>query len=143
MNDQTDVARLEADGWSAMTDKGFIELAGPFFFKKTSSGMSFCFPTGDKHHNRNGMVQGGALMTFTDRALGATAREMSGTARTATIQLNVQFVDGVNVGDIVEASPTVIRDTRHVIFMSTGLTVGDRTVAMATGVWKKLQSKPA
>lgn len=143
MDNEIDVAQFEADGWTVMTDRGFIELAGPFFYRKTGAGMSFCFPTGDKHHNRNGMVQGGALMTFTDRALGATAREMSGTARTATMQLDIQFVDGVNVGDIVEASPTVIRDTRHVIFMSTALTVGDRTVAMATGLWKKLQLRPA
>jgi len=143
MDDTIDPAKFEAEGWSAMDDRGFIELAGPFFYRKAGNAMHFCFPTADKHHNRNGMVQGGAIMTFTDRALGATARDFSSAARTATIQLNIQFVDGVHVGEIIEAKSTVIRDTKQIVFMSTSLTVGTRTIAQATGVWKKLLSKPA
>src|SRR5690554_1885174 len=86
---------LRAEGWHEYVDDGFVGLAGPFFMKETDSGPIFRFPTSGKHNNRNGVVQGGALMTFSDRALGATARAVSGAARTATIQIDFQFVDAV------------------------------------------------
>lgn len=138
MTDTSVIEKFTADGWETITDQGFVGLVGPFFSKAAGDSLQFCFPTEDRHHNRNGVVQGGALMTFADRALGATARFVSKSPRTAGIQLNFQFVASVKIGDLVEAKPTVVRDTKQLIFMSTTLTVGSQTVATAEGIWKKL-----
>jgi Thioesterase superfamily len=56
----------------------------------------------------------------------------------ATVQLDVHFIDAVAVGEFVEAKCRVARRTRSLIFMSSELVVGDRVVATAKGVWKSL-----
>src|SRR3546814_16163801 len=130
MTEHRGAEQLRADGWHEYIDQGFIGLAGPFFMKETPEGFRFCFPTESKHHNRNGVVQGGALMTFSDRALGATARAVSGASRTATVQIDFQFVDAVQIGELVETSPGVVRYTSNSFFLQTTLMVAARPVAI-------------
>ncbi len=125
-------------GWTVITDEGFIGLVGPFFQTGTGADLHFCFPTEAKHHNRRGVLQGGALMTFIDRVLGIAARAATQAERTATVQLDVHFIDAVEIGELVETCPKVVRATRQLIFMTADLTVGSRTVALANGLWKKL-----
>ena len=127
-----------ARGWSVFTDPGFVSHAGPFFHRMDGTGIEFAFPTSVKHANRNGVLQGGALMTFTDRALGATARHLTDTPTTATVTLNIQFVDAVQIGETVRVSPTMTRATKQLIFMNGIFMVDARVVAVVTGVWKKI-----
>jgi acyl-coenzyme A thioesterase PaaI-like protein len=127
-----------ARGWTVFTDPGFISHAGPFFHCVDEAGPTFRFPVFAKHENRNGMLQGGALMTFVDRSLGATARHLTETAATVTVTLNLQFIDGVKIGETVEVTPTMTRATRQLVFMSGVFTVGSRVVCVANGIWKKI-----
>jgi acyl-coenzyme A thioesterase PaaI-like protein len=131
-----------ARGWTVFTDPGFITHAGPFFHRPGEAGPTFRFPVLDKHENRNGMLQGGALMTFVDRALGATARHLTETPATVTVTLNLQFVDGVKIGEAVEVTPTMTRASKQLVFMSGVFTVGERVVCIATGVWRKIATPP-
>ena len=78
-------------------------------------------------------------MTFADRILGVTARHHTKALRTATMQLDVHFVDAVQIGEMVEATPQVVRATRSVVFMRCELMVGSRIVGSAQGVWKLLK----
>lgn len=129
---------LLAQGWSVYTDRGFIAHAGPFFYRMDRESPTFCFPTSDKHENRNGVLQGGAFMTFMDRALGATARHLTETPATATVTMTAQFIDAVGIGEIVHVTPTMSRATKQLVFMSGVFMVGSRTVGVANGVWKKI-----
>ncbi len=54
------------------------------------------------------------------------------------MQLDVHFIDAVQVGEFVEAKCQVVRRTRALVFMSGDLMVGDRVVATAKGMWKTL-----
>jgi uncharacterized protein (TIGR00369 family) len=136
---EPEFASLVADGWTAITDDGFVGMVGPFFFREEEeSRLRFQFPTRRKHANRNGLCQGGALVTFADRAFGISARAATGATRTATMQLDVHFIDSVRLGDCVELLPEVVRATRQIIFLTGRLSVGNRTVALANGVWKRL-----
>ncbi len=128
---------LDGD-WQIVTDEGFIGLIGPFYRRDTATGPQFRFPTDTRHHNLRGVLQGGALMTFADRVMGTTARALTQAQRTATVQLNVQFIDAVQIGEVVETAPVMLRATRQLVFMATTLTVGERTVATANGIWKQL-----
>jgi acyl-coenzyme A thioesterase PaaI-like protein len=84
------------------------------------------------------------LMTFTDRSMGMTCWYANGRVPQATVQLDVQFVEAVQIGEFVEAHCRVVRRTRSVIFMAAELKVGERIVATATGLWKTLGApKPA
>jgi len=56
----------------------------------------------------------------------------------ALIQLDVHFIDAVQIGEFVEAKCRVVRRTRSLIFMSAELVVATRVVTTANGVWKSL-----
>lgn len=127
-----------AAGWEPYRDEGFIGLVGPFWTRRAGDRHLYAFLAEPKHHNRRGVVQGGMLMTFADRAMGMTCWHANERQPQATVQLDVQFIDAVRVGEFVEARCKVVRRTRALVFMSGELVVGTRVVATASGVWKTL-----
>jgi len=131
-----------AGGWEPYPDKGFIGLVGPFWMRRSGESYLYAFLAEPKHENRRGVVQGGMLMTFADRAMGMTCWYANGRRPQATVQLDVHFIDAVAIGDFVEAKCRVVRCTRSLVFMSGELVVGERLVATAHGVWKTLGVHP-
>jgi acyl-coenzyme A thioesterase PaaI-like protein len=127
-----------AAGWEPYRDEGFIGLVGPFWMRPSGESFHYAFMAEPKHHNRRGIVQGGMLMTFADRSMGMTCWYANARQPQATVQLDVHFVDAVQIGEFVEAKCRVVRRTRALIFMSAELVVGARVVATANGVWKTL-----
>ncbi|ABG98723.1 MULTISPECIES: PaaI family thioesterase [Rhodococcus] len=130
------------DGWTEVIDNGFIALVGPFYTRTDGGHIEVAVVCQDKHRNRRGIVQGGLVMTFADRALGIAARAHSGAPTTATVHLDVHFVAPVHVGDVLRARPHTAPGTRSLLFMRTDLTVEDTLVATATGVFKPLRTAP-
>jgi acyl-coenzyme A thioesterase PaaI-like protein len=135
MTDSFDPAR---HGWEPYADEGFIGLVGPFWRRPDGEGVRYGLLVERKHHNRRGVLQGGMLMTFADRSMGMTAWHANGRRPQATVQLDVHFVDAVQIGEFVEARCEVVRRTRSLIFMRATFTVAARIVATAQGVWKAL-----
>jgi len=131
-----------AAGWESYRDEGFVGLVGPFWMRPSGDTYLFAFLAERKHHNRRGVVQGGMLMTFADRAMGMTCWYANERRPQATVQLDVHFIDAVQIGEFVEAKCKVVRRTRSLIFMSGELVVGTRVVATANGVWKTLGVGP-
>lgn len=127
-----------AEGWELYRDEGFIGLVGPFWTRRADETHCYAFVAERKHHNRRGVVQGGMLMTFADRAMGMTCWYANERQPQATVQLDMHFIDAVQIGDFVEAKCRVVRRTRALVFMSSELVVGSRVVATANGVWKTL-----
>lgn len=132
-----------SNGWEPHSDAGFIGLVGPLWQRRDGDRWTLGLVTQPKHHNRRGVVQGGVLMTFADRALGMAAWQETGHQPQATIQLDVQFVETVKIGEFVEAQCEVVRRTRSVIFMRGTLVVGSHLVATANGIWKILSRTEA
>lgn len=128
--------KLKADGWTTVDDDGFIDLVGPLWQRTTNPFTDFALIGQDKHRNRRGVVQGGAVMTLADRTCGMAARQAAGVASVATVQLDTHFVDAALIGDLMISKPRVVRITKSIIFMSTEISVGDRCVATASGVFK-------
>ena len=127
-----------AAGWEIYRDEGFIGLVGPFWMRQSGDSYRYAFLAEPKHHNRRRVIQGGMLMTFADRSMGMTCWYANERQPQATVQLGMQFIDAVQVGEFVEATCRVIRRTRSLIYMSAELAVGDRVVASANGMWKTL-----
>jgi acyl-coenzyme A thioesterase PaaI-like protein len=127
-----------AAGWQLDKDEGFIGLIGPIWSRPNGDSVLYAFMAEAKHHNRRGVVQGGMLMTFADRSLGRTSWYANDRQPQATAQLDVHFIDAVQIGEFVEAKCRVVRRTRSLVFMAGELVVGDRVVATANGVWKTL-----
>jgi acyl-coenzyme A thioesterase PaaI-like protein len=133
--------KLRSDGWRVVEASGFIQLIGPFWQRLVNGEPEFALITEDKHHNRRGLVQGGATMTFADRTCGMTARHVSGKPTMATVQLDVHFVEAGKIGEILISRPRVVRTTRSLIFINTEITVDRRCIAMASGVFKILKNE--
>jgi acyl-coenzyme A thioesterase PaaI-like protein len=131
--------QLISDGWTIVETSGFINLVGPLWQRMVDGEPEYALITEDKHHNRRGLVQGGLLMTFADRACGMTARFVSGKPTMATVQLDVHFVDAGKIGETLMARPRVIRTTRSLVFVSAEVKANDRTIIMANGVFKILK----
>jgi molybdate transport system substrate-binding protein len=132
-----------AAGWEPYGDDGFIGLVGPLWARPFGDSYLYAFKAEHKHHNRRGIVQGGMLMTFADRAMGMTCWYANNRQPQATVQLDVHFIDAVQIGEFVEAKCRIVRRTRSLVFMAADLVVGTRVVATAVGVWKTLGTASA
>ena len=118
---------------------GFNRFVGPLFrFPETAGDdvRRFGFAVADKHMNSAGTVHGGMLMAFADVAMSQTARAVSGAKSCSTVSLNCDFVGPGRLGDLIEARVRVTRRARTMVFMSAELVSGDRTLLVATGLWK-------
>jgi len=132
--------KLKASGWTPVETTGFLHLIGPLWHRKAGGEHEYALVAQDKHHNRRGLVQGGVLMTFADRTCGMSARYVSGRPTLATVQMDTHFVESAKIGEILTSKPRVVRSTRSLIFVSTEVTVGERCIAMANGVFKILKN---
>ncbi len=74
-------AELEAAGWSIMDDDGFIHFVGPMWHRIVDGINEFAVLGQDKHRNRRGVVQGGAVMTLADRAAAWRRARLRGSRR--------------------------------------------------------------
>ncbi|WP_230989971.1 PaaI family thioesterase [Rhodococcus oxybenzonivorans] len=125
--------------WAEIHDDGFIGMIGPLLRRHTATGArEYGLRCGLKHRNLRGVVQGGLITAFADRALGSTALHESGTQNMATVQLNVNFLSTVRVGDLLTSSPRIVRRTASIVFADSDLRVDNVVVATATGVFKIL-----
>ena len=131
---------LKASGWTIVETSGFLSLVGPLWQRVVEGEHEFAIVAEDKHHNRRGLVQGGLLMTFADRASGMTARYVSGRPTLATVQMDTHFIDSARIGEVLISKPRVIRATRSLIFTTTEVTAGNRCIATASGVFKILKN---
>ena len=91
-----------AAGWEPYADEGFIGLVGPFWSRQCGDSFVYAFMAEKKHHNRRGVVQGGMLMTFADRSMGMTCWYANEQQPQATVQLDMHFIDAVQIGEFVE-----------------------------------------
>lgn len=129
-----------AHGWEEIVNHtAFGELVGPVWRNDDNGKARFGFTVAPKHLNRSGNLHGGMLMTLADQAMAMAARQITGNKRHATIELNIQFVDGVKLGEFVIACPEVVRATRSVVFMQAKMFVGARLVVTTSGIWKILE----
>jgi acyl-coenzyme A thioesterase PaaI-like protein len=139
MTDATD-AGLKAEGWSIMDDDGFIHLVGPMWHRTIEAGHEFAILGQDKHRNRRGVVQGGVVMTLADRSCGMAARAAAGAEALATVQMDTYFIDAARIGELMISRPKAVRTTKSLIFMTAEISVSDRVVATAHGVFKVVRN---
>lgn len=125
-----------SDDWEPVAVDGFLEHVGGYSRRRVNGVLEFAFVARDFHVNRSGVVQGGMIMTFVDRAFGEIARDASGATRTATISLTHQFMAPMPIGAVAVMAPRVSRLTRRMAFLDGTVFVDGAAVVSATGVWR-------
>jgi acyl-coenzyme A thioesterase PaaI-like protein len=133
---------LEKLGWRLEFDDSFIGHVGGLWLRELGEQRQFAFIAQEMHSNRNGVVHGGMLMTFTDRAMGQTARLTVQATRSATISMTHQFLAPVKIGDVVEIAPHITKVTARLVFVTGTAFVGDDPVVSAQGVFRVSHSAP-
>jgi uncharacterized protein (TIGR00369 family) len=129
-------------GWTAFEDPGFIALTGPVYHRTDDGTKRFAFRAEEKHGNLVGIVHGGMLVTFADRALSIAVSDAAG-AKCVTVEMNVQFVGAAKIGDVVETTPEIVRTTSSLVFVRGTLTSGGKPLVSISGIWKLLKDRPA
>lgn len=133
--------QVEPEGYKPLSRiGGFIALAGPYFYKdgiEADAGNTFRygFQSADGHKNTNGVVHGGALLTFADTAMGATVYYLA-KRPCATISMNSEFVSAAQPGAWIDAAVTITRQTRSLTFVRCTLSTDGETLLTASGIWK-------
>lgn len=127
---------LRTSGWCLDPDDGFVGHVGGLWHRDAGGVTQFAFIARPIHANRNGVVHGGMLMTFMDRAMGHTARTATQAVRGATVSLTHQFLAPVRIGDFVEMTPQITRASTRMVFLTGTAFVRDDPVVTAQGVWR-------
>lgn len=127
------------DGWVIRPGKAFNTHVGPFYQREGGDSRHCGFVADARHGNKRGVVHGGMLATAFDVALGNASWDAAGQKPCATVQLNVQFVGAMQLGEFAEIEAEVVRAARSVVFLRGMMRVGERVIATADGVWKVLQ----
>jgi acyl-coenzyme A thioesterase PaaI-like protein len=125
------------DGWSPLPDRGFVQMVGPIWTKVADGRRRFGFVAEPRHGNLVGVVQGGMMMTFADRALGMLAWEAAG-APLVTVSYEHQFVGPGRIGSFIQLEGEVVRATSGLIFMRGIVSSPSGTCASCQGTWKVL-----
>lgn len=140
MTDDTEPFDASDPAWVPIEDAGFIAHVGPLH-RRDADG-AYAFRAEQKHANLIGVVHGGMLMSFADRALGETAMRVADGANCVTIQLEMKFIDVGRLGNWIGIRPQVVKRTGSLVFMRGDLRDGGRLLATADGVWKILRRRP-
>jgi len=121
---------------------GFSGFTGPMWSRPEGDGWAYGVLADERHANGHGIVHGGMLVTLLDNTLGLTVWNATGQRPSVTMQLNTHFLAAAHPGEFLEARGEILRIAKSVVFVRGTLSVGDRAVAAADGIWKVLAPRP-
>ena len=121
------------DGWERVPTQAFGTLVGPFWRPPGDTQVAG-FLTDERHGNKRGVTHGGMLATAFDVALGNACWAAAGQRPRAP----VQQAGALRLGEFAVIRAEIIRTTSSLVFVRGVMSVADRPVATADGVWKIL-----
>ena len=119
---------------------GFMKHNGGLLFK-TISENEYKFKTiiTENHLNAAGIAHGGFISAVVDAGAGTAAHRAAGNNPCVTISLELKFISAVNLGKELIGTTKIQKKTKSMVFLTCELTVEDKIVATASGVWKILK----
>lgn len=116
----------------------FSDLTGPYYEKLDTNGKHevLALRLRHDHLNKARMAHGGLYMTMADNAFGdAILAQYEEPVSFVTVSFSSEFLAAGREGDWVEARVTINRKGRRLIFAKCTLTIGDKNVFNASGVF--------
>lgn len=124
--------------WREHTQEGLMGVLGPLLTRQVDGHWQYGLHVGEAHLNIAKRVHGGAITTLMDQALSALAWQHADRTTCVTIQLNMNFISGAKIDDLLIATGKVVKQTGSLLFLDGEIRVSDVTVATAQGIFKKL-----
>ena len=122
---------------------GFMKYNGGVLFK-TISQDEYHFKTTIKenHLNAAGITHGGFIAAFVDAGAGTAAHRSTESNPCVTVSLELKFITTVRLGQKLVGETKIQKKTKSMVFLTCELSVEDKIVATASGVWKILKKLP-
>ena len=118
---------------------GFMKHNGGLLFRNiNTSEYEFKASIKENHLNAAGFTHGGFIAAFVDAGAG-TAAHRTADKFCVTISLELKFIAAVNLGQELIGRVKIQKKTKSMVFLTCKLTVLNKTVATASGVWKILK----
>jgi acyl-coenzyme A thioesterase PaaI-like protein len=137
-----DEAGLEADGWERLSTSAFSAAIGPTWRKGEPGQRTVALLAHEGIVNDYGkVIHGGALMTFSDIALGVGASDAITGHNYVTVQLQYQFAGGVALGSLITCAPELVRKTSSLAFLRGLVKADGEVVGSCEGIFKALKPR--
>jgi len=119
---------------------GFMKHNGGLLFRPISENeYEFKTTIKENHLNAAGITHGGFIAAFVDAGAGAAAHRSANSNPCVTISLELKFISAVQLGQELIGRTKIQKKTKTMIFLTCELSVSNKIVATASGVWKILK----
>ena len=119
---------------------GFMKHNGGVLFRTISENeYEFKTTIKENHLNAAGITHGGFIAAFVDAGAGTAAHRSASGSPCVTVSLELKFISVVKLGQELIGNTKIQKKTRSMVFLTCELTVGEKIVATASGVWKILK----
>ena len=121
---------------------GFMKHNGGLLFRTISENeYEFKVTINENHLNAAGITHGGFIAAFVDAGAGTAAHRVADGNPCVTISLELKFISSVHLGQELVGKTKIQKKTKSMVFLTCELTVANKIVATASGVWKILNKK--
>ena len=122
---------------------GFMKHNGGLLFRTISENEYEFKATINKNHlNAAGITHGGFIAAFVDAGAGTAAHRVANGNPCVTISLELKFISSVQLGQELVGKTKIQKKTKSMVFLTSELTAANKTVAVASGIWKILKNLP-
>ena len=123
---------------------GFMKHNGGLLFRTISKDeYEFKTTIKENHLNSAGITHGGFIAAFVDAGAGTAAHRSTNQNTCVTISLELKFISTVKLGQKLVGKTKIQKKTKSMIFLTCKLTVENKIVATASGIWKILNKELA
>ena len=121
---------------------GFMKHNGGLLFRTISKDeYEFKTTIKENHLNAAGITHGGFIAAFVDAGAGSAAHRSANQGVCVTISLELKFISAVKLGQELVGKTKIQKKTKSMIFLTCKLTVENKIVATASGIWKILNKE--
>ena len=123
-------------------EPGFMKHNGGLLFRAISKDeYEFKTTIKENHLNAAGITHGGFIAAFVDAGAGSAAHRTANQGVCVTISLELKFISAVKLGQELVGKTKIQKKTKSMIFLTCKLTVENKIVATASGIWKILNKE--
>ncbi len=122
----------------------FLDMVGPVLCRRRGEGIELALRIEERHCNSRGYVHGGLLTAIADQALGYNIGVMGlrdPGLTLVTASLTIDFLASATIGDWLSVTVETSSCGKRLGFANCYLTVGDRRIARASGVFSVVPRK--
>ena len=121
---------------------GFMKHNGGVMFRNISENeYEFKSIINKNHLNAAGITHGGYLSALIDAGAGTAVYRSAGNKVCVTISLDIKYIGSSKIGDEIVGDVKIQKVTNTLVFMNCELRSNKNKIAIASGVWKKLNKK--